>query len=195
MNLIKAAHIIADKYHNQIMGQKRKYTGEPYTVHTDEVERIYAEYFPEDTIGRAAAKAHDLVEDCPLTSENLREELLALGVINNSDLNDMIQTVVDLTDIFTKETYPNLNRTERKKLERERLGMVSIRSKNLKVCDLISNTASIVEHDKGFAKTYIKEKIAMLPYLIEGDYTLLTRATQQVVDASRILNIPFRTIS
>ncbi|MBO6535097.1 MAG: hypothetical protein JJ966_02665 [Balneolaceae bacterium] len=42
--------------------------------------------------------------------------------------------------------------------------------------DLISNTYSIVEHDPGFAKVYLREKELLLEVLKEGDHTLWKKA-------------------
>lgn len=78
MNMIDAAKYIADKWHNRISKQVRKYTNEPYTVHTVEVAEIYGSYFPGDFIGVAAGHLHDVIEDTPITENVLNEELRQL---------------------------------------------------------------------------------------------------------------------
>jgi len=72
------------------------------------------------------------------------------------------KTVLELTDVYTSERFPWLNRKQRKLYEAIRLGGVSDMAKNVKFGDMIDNTSSIVQHDKNFAKTYLQEKIEML---------------------------------
>jgi (p)ppGpp synthase/HD superfamily hydrolase len=94
------------------------------------------------------------------------------------------QHVFDLTDQYTKANYPHWNRANRKQKEAERLGSVSSGSKTVKLADLISNTDDIMLYDRKFAKTYLKEKQALLPYLAGGDGRLLARAQAQIVVAT-----------
>jgi hypothetical protein len=177
--LVPAMREIGDKYHNKIMGQKRKYTGENYTVHPDAVELKYQTLFPQDIVGRGMCQGHDLFEDTPLTPKQLLKELEERGVdIEDFRVYEMIGSIIELTDVFTKERFPTLNRAERKKLERERVGKISIRGKNGKLCDFLDNTESIVAHDKDFAKTYLNEKWEALPYLRDADQRLWEAAYQ-----------------
>jgi len=67
-----------------------------------------------------------------------------------------------LTDYYTKEAYPNLNRKKRKELEALRMQNISPLAQNIKCCDIIDNTESILQYDDKFSKVYIPEKIAML---------------------------------
>jgi (p)ppGpp synthase/HD superfamily hydrolase len=184
MNLVEAALYIADKWHLRIAHQYRKYTGEPYTVHTKEVAEIYSAYFPDDWIGKAAAYLHDIFEDTPITPEVLREELgqftSHLYSHDENHYKTIIETVVELTNQFTSELHPKHNRSDRKLLELQRLSQVSQRAQNLKVCDLISNTTSIVQHDPNFARIYLDEKEALLNALTEADSRLKYRAFEQL---------------
>lgn len=67
-----------------------------------------------------------------------------------------------LTDVYTSERHPELNRATRKGLERDRLAKASLQAQLIKVADLISNTRSIVAEDPKFAVTYLQEKAALL---------------------------------
>ena len=49
-------------------------------------------------------------------------------------------------------------------------------AKTIKCCDLISNTTSIVAHDKSFAKVYLEEKGRLLDVLVGADPSILARA-------------------
>jgi len=72
------------------------------------------------------------------------------------------------------------NRGLRKKLACERLGRAPKWIQDIKVCDLISNTSSIVLHDPKFAETYLKEKKELLSYLGEADKRLLKIAYSMI---------------
>lgn len=189
MNKIELAQKFAHDAHDSI-GQKRKYTGEPYWVHTDEVARIVSETpgHTEDMI--CAAHLHDVLED---VAPN--DQTGMYGYLNIKSLfgEDVAKFVVELTDVYTKEGYGDLNRKQRKELERERIGKTSPEAKTIKLADLISNTKSIVEHDPDFAQTYLKEKIALLPYLADGSPHLLQLASAQAIAARTRLGIDTST--
>ena len=173
------------KWHDQVVGQKRKYTGEPYSVHPHEVAEIYRSYFPNNSIGIAAAYGHDLLEDTPATQDNLFAEA---GILNMTSgqmdlMSSVYWVIMELTDHFTSKNYPQLNRAERKRLERNRLSSTSNIARNIKICDLISNTSSIVEHDPEFAKVYLEEKAALLDVLTGTHAPLMARVRAQLVAA------------
>src|SRR5690606_42105221 len=62
----------------------------------------------------------------------------------------------------------------------ERIGNISNQAKTIKLADLIDNTSSIVQYDKGFAVTYLNEKRYMLNVL-EGGYKVLLIKAQKVL--------------
>lgn len=209
MTKIEQARAFAHSAHNSIK-QVRKYTGEPYWVHTDEVARIVTDalsdsnqafnltqnrsaviYSPkevEDAI--CAAHLHDVVEDVfPI------EKSFGIATIHELFGEHVASLVIALTDVYVKEAYPNMNRQDRKTAERERLGKVSALAKTIKLADLISNTKSIVEHDKDFANLYLREKFALLPYLSDGSPILLQRASMQCVNEMQQLGLTIQMIS
>jgi (p)ppGpp synthase/HD superfamily hydrolase len=195
MTRIEQAKQFAHEAHDSIK-QVRKYTGEPYWVHTDEVAGIVAAALTdgnqainltgnrsavilspteiEDAV--CAAHLHDVIEDVFLVDEHY--DLFLIGDIFGRGVADL---VVALTDVYVKEAWPGLNREKRKNLERERIAKTSRAAKTIKLADLISNTKSIVEHDPDFARVYLKEKLALLPYLKEGDATLFARCQEQII--------------
>ena len=150
MNLIEQAKQFAHNAHD-LCQQKRKYTGEPYWTHTDAVAEIVAAYGGTETM-IAAAHLHDILED----TEIQYPELVQRFRYTVADLVD------ELTDKFTKEAYPKMNRESRKTYEAARLAIVSDEAKTIKLADLYDNTKSIVAHDPNFAKTYLREKEQML---------------------------------
>jgi (p)ppGpp synthase/HD superfamily hydrolase len=146
-------------------GQKRKYTSEPYIVHPIEVMSIVHRFGGTDAM-KMAAVLHDVVEDCNVS----------LHTIGRRFGNVVQELVNGLTDQFTKENYPELNRAARKERERERLAGTLAMVQTIKYADLISNTASIAEHDQNFARKYLDEKEKLLLVMDRGDEFLLALA-------------------
>jgi hypothetical protein len=203
MNKILLAQQFAHEAHDAIH-QKRKYSGEPYWVHTDEVA-LLAEQNGLSVDAVCAAHLHDVEEDVAsskvviphperygLSTDGVYYyDVTAIACIFGAETAGL---VMDLTDQFTSESYPNWNRAARKEKECARLETISDEGKSLKLCDLIANTKSIVENDPAFAKTYIKEKMAALPMLVDGKPALLERASRQVIDACKTLGLQIPTV-
>ena len=160
-DIVARADAFAAKAHSAI-NHKRKYTGDDYIVHPREVAAIVASV-PHTPEMLAAALLHDTVEDTGVSIETIRAEF---GPI-------VADLVADLTDISTPELG---NRAVRKALDLTHTAHASPSAKTIKLADLLSNTVSIVAHDKSFAKVYLEEKAAMLEVMTDGDATLLARA-------------------
>jgi (p)ppGpp synthase/HD superfamily hydrolase len=146
-------------------GQFRKYTGEPYFTHCENVANmVIRKAQKEDCVEVglvglvAAAYLHDVLED----TDTDREEL-------NHYFGEAITKIVhELTDFYTPENFPFMNREERKWHEANRLHVAQAYVAGVKVikwCDLIDNTNSIVEHDPKFAIVYLREKAQVLEQL------------------------------
>lgn len=148
MTLVKQAALFAYRAHAQ---QKRKYTGEPYFNHCDEVARIVSSVTDNPHM-IAAAYLHDTVEDTDVTIDII---LKVFGV-------PVAKLVWELTD---KSRPEDGNRAKRKQIDREFLLAASSDAKTIKCADLISNTKSIVERDPKFAKVYLAEKRMLMPCL------------------------------
>lgn len=153
--------------------QKRKYTGEPYSVHLRNVADMADKYGI--TLCFEIGLCHDLFEDTKVTKSELNEYLLRIGY-SEVETNHIVNGVIDLTDVYTSEAYPNLNRAKRKYLECERLSKINATSQSVKYCDLIDNTSSIVKHDAGFAKVYLQEKFSLLKVMTKGNKYLYKKA-------------------
>jgi len=137
------------------IGQLRKYSGDPYWTHPRRVARLLAMYstVPVSEQMFAGALAHDVIEDTHITEQDIQNHF------NDSELTRII---VGLTDEFTHENYPTMNRRARKDAEAARIGFLDERIKTIKVCDLIDNTDSIVSMQPDFAKVYMREKQRLL---------------------------------
>lgn len=158
-DLVRRAYLIAEKAHS---GQVRKYTGEPYISHPQAVcDNVKSVSHTEEML--AAALLHDVVEDTPTSIADIEAEF---GTC-------VASLVEQLTDVSRKEDG---NRAVRKAIDREHLAKASAEAKTIKLADLIDNSLSIIRHDTGFAKVYMKEKKELLSVLKEGDKTLWENA-------------------
>lgn len=119
-------------------GQVRKYTFEPYINHPIEVMNIIRSVpHTEDML--IAALNHDVFEDCGVKLYDIKKKFgwQVMCYVN------------DLSDVSKPEDG---NREARKTLDRQWIAESSPESKTIKLADLISNSKSICEHDKDFAK-------------------------------------------
>lgn len=166
------ARAFAIRAHGAI-DQRRKYTGEPYIVHPAAVAALVRHVHHTEAM-LAAAWLHDTVEDTPTTLEDIRREFGP--------------EVALLVDQLTDASRPSDgNRAARKVLDRKRLAAASPAAMTIKLADLIDNSASILAHDRKFARTYLAEKAELLEVLIAGDASLLQHARRIVEDARRML--------
>lgn len=161
--------------------QKRKYTHEPYWHHLKEVAEIVYKYSPEGNTVEVAL-CHDLFEDTQCQKTNLYSFLRTTGY-NNEIAMRICYYVSELTDKYTKEEYPYLNRKTRKELETERMSKIPPICQTVKYADMISNTQYIVERDKGFAEVYLNEKYELLNKMRMGNLDLFVKCYNLLNDS------------
>lgn len=169
MDIIDRALVFATQAHAGV-GQRRKYTGEPYIVHPIEVMMLVRSVGGTEEM-QAAALLHDVFED---TDTTFKAVYVAFG-------EPVARMVQDLTD------QESGNRANRKALACLRLHQASAEVQTIKLADLISNTSSIVQHDPKFAATYLREKQEMLGILTKGDPFLFAIAREQIDQAFKDL--------
>lgn len=145
--LINKAFTFAFAAHAAV-GQKRKYSGQPYIVHPVEVASIVATVDHTDEM-LAAALLHDTVEDTQITLEQI-EAFFGPVVMNY---------VSWLTDISKPGDG---NRAIRKQIDREHTWLAPFEAQTIKVADLIANCLDITAQDPDFAVVYMKEKRLLL---------------------------------
>jgi guanosine-3',5'-bis(diphosphate) 3'-pyrophosphohydrolase len=167
MNLEQKARLWAIHWHGN---QTRKYTGEPYWLHPGAVAAL-VKTVPHTDEMIAACWMHDTLEDTAATEAEMRAEF---G-------DETTNLVVGLTDVYTSEAHPKLNRQERKTLERARIGQQSYRVKTIKLADLIDNSDTIVKYDPGFAKVYLHEKRSLLDECLRDADALLWMLADAIV--------------
>ena len=146
------------------VGQRRKYSGEPYIVHPKEVATLVATVTSDQEM-IAAAWLHDTVEDTDVELDDILREFGA----------EVAELVSDLTDVSRKEDG---NRKVRKEIDRLHTARASKRAKTIKLADLISNTRSIVDRDVNFARVYLAEKKRLLEVLGDGSAVLYGAALE-----------------
>ena len=167
--------------------QVRKYSGEPYVNHCLEVAELVYEYTGSESMW-VAAMCHDLLEDTKC------DETCLIIALNKAEMYltqypNIITLVNNLTDEFTSEKYPKLNRKERKLKEAIRLEEFGPRTHTIKYADIISNTRSIVAYDSKFALTYLPEKVQLLHYMRKGDINLYIQACAEVYNGLRSVGL------
>ncbi|HYH55544.1 MAG TPA: hypothetical protein VD772_02970, partial [Anseongella sp.] len=87
-----------------------------------------------------------------------------------------------LTDVYTKENYPRLNRKKRKAREADRLSKAPAAAQTVKYADIIDNAIDIAGHDKDFAKVFLRECGQLLRQMDKGNQQLYERAVKTVAD-------------
>lgn len=167
--------------------QKRKYTHEPYWKHCYNVGSLVHSITNKNLLMEIGF-CHDLFEDTECTPVELKAQLLKLEY-KRFESDEIVQGVIDLTDVYTKDNYPTMNRSERKLNEAKRLATIYPEYQSVKLADLIDNSSTIVEYDKKFAVVYIKEKIQILDYMRNGNINLFIECCSIIHDARKELEI------
>lgn len=162
LDFIKIAHA----------NQFRNYTNLPYWTHPLRVAYIYSKYCPfPKSLGIEIALCHDLFEDTTVEPIYL-SAILPLFGYDAGETHYIVMGVDALTDAYTSENEPNMNRAQRKRFEANRLARISSAYQSIKLADLIDNTSDIVKFDKKFAKVYLAEKKNLLNHMRQGDIGL-----------------------
>lgn len=157
--------------------QRRRYTQDRYIVHPARVMEICKEYTDDITV-LAAALLHDVLEDTPVTKEQIKAFLLTL--MSEEEAIKTVQLVEELTDIFIKEKYPKWNRKKRKRKEAERLEKASAEAQTIKYADIMDNAPEIATKDPDFAKVFLPEYRALLKKITKGNPSLYKKAQELV---------------
>lgn len=173
--MVARALAFAANAHGTI-GQRRKYTNEPYIEHPVEVMQIVESVAHTEEM-LVAALLHDTIEDTPVTREDIAAQFGA----------DVAALVMELTDQCHEG-----NRATRKAAEAERLAQISPAAQTIKLADLISNTRSIIAHDPDFSRIYLREKVHVLSRMRAGDPGLYALASSLVREASVAIGLELK---
>lgn len=159
--------------------QMRKYTPDPYIVHPIRVMKMCRQYTQQLPV-LAAAILHDVLEDTPVTKEEI--ERFLSDIMSEHEVDETIGLVIELTDVYVKDAYPKWNRRKRKDKELERLVATSADAQTIKYADIIDNCSEIVSHDPDFAMVFLNECNTVLKDMDKGNKQLYTIAVQAVRD-------------
>ncbi len=158
-------------------GQMRKYTPDPYIVHPIRVSEIVMPYNSRLPV-LAAALLHDVVEDTVVSETAL--SVFLHNVMEPEEAAETLRLVMQLTDVYVKSRYPQLNRRKRKERELERLAKISPAAQTIKYADIVDNTREIASLDPEFAPEYLEECLAILQKANQGDSVLYAKALETV---------------
>jgi (p)ppGpp synthase/HD superfamily hydrolase len=172
--LVSRAHLFADAAHAAI-GQKRKYTCEPYIVHPRAVANLVLDLKDYTSEMIAAALLHDVVEDTKV----------ALDLIEECFGREVRELVFWLTNVSRPEDG---NRAVRKSIDREHIAQASAAAQTIKVADMIDNAQSIFKHDPSFARTYMLEIETTLDVLTKADPKLVRMLKDILEEHSGIIH-------
>ncbi len=172
--ILQAVRDYADQAHGE---QMRKYEPKRYIVHPEEVMEICREYTDELPV-LAAALLHDVLEDTPVKEHDIAKFLEPL--MSQAEAKEALNLTVDLTDMYTKQAYPHLNRRQRKDKENERLSKAAPKAQTIKYADIISNAVDITAHDKHFGRVYLQEMETLLSVMKSGNKDLYRRAVETI---------------
>lgn len=165
LSVIKALHY-GRAAHDSI-GQVRKYSGEAYWNHPERVALTLCQVGIVDWEIIAAALLHDVLEDV-LPHPSGKGKPFNLVQIRDRFSARVARLVFELTDVYTKQNFPKLNRHERHACELVRLSFISDEARIIKFSDIRDNTADILVNDPGYAKVYIPKKQEVVETLIKG---------------------------
>ncbi|MES2829853.1 MAG: hypothetical protein V4687_16970 [Bacteroidota bacterium] len=156
----------------QHSGQQIRETDQAYFSHVLSVAELSAKG---GQLCYEIGLCHDLLEDTVVSKESLDIALQDCGY-KKVVRKHIVNCVVDLTDEFTKERYPNLSKKKRKEMEAKRLLKIQPDAQTVKYADLIFNANWVLEHDKDGAKKYLNKKLWLLKELDKGDVALRKKA-------------------
>jgi (p)ppGpp synthase/HD superfamily hydrolase len=172
--IIQEIITFAAKAHGE---QRRKFIDEPYINHPVRVMDICRSYEkPVEVL--AAAVMHDVLEDTATTKEELYSFLRTL--LDEASASLTLDYVIELTDVYTKASYPAWNRRKRLMMEAERISQVSCEAQNIKYADIIDNSLDIHNSGDDFAITFLMECSSLLRVMTKGDTDIRERAVDTV---------------
>jgi guanosine-3',5'-bis(diphosphate) 3'-pyrophosphohydrolase len=174
MDILSQVEDFANRAHGD---QQRKFEDAPYIVHLVRVMKICKEYSNDPAL-LSAALLHDVLEDTPVTRDEIADFLTPL--MSELQVKKTMHWVHELTDQYTKANYPQFNRRKRKTKEAERLGKASPEAQTIKYADIIDNSLSITNAEDDFIKVYLQEAVALLWAMKNGNSQLRERAMQTV---------------
>ena len=169
---MKPAEQLANWVEEKHRGQLIRDTEEPYFMHLVAVAEMAG---PATSLGYEIGLCHDLLEDTPVTKDELHEALISFNYAK-TDADHITACVAELTDVYTSAAYPYLGKKARKEKEALRLSAISADAQTVKYCDLIYNINWMLHHDRKHAAKYLKRKKHLVTCMAAGDKGLRQKA-------------------
>ncbi len=170
-SLIERAQAFATRAHE---GATRKFTGEPYVTHPQQVAERAAALSDATDEMVAAAWLHDVVEDTSYTEDDIAAEF-----------GDVVASLVmELTNPSKLTT--GLSREQKKQLDREHLAQISLPAKRIKLLDRLHNLSCRIDlAPREFSERYLRETDILLEQSLGGVDADLEQELRDLVAALR----------
>jgi (p)ppGpp synthase/HD superfamily hydrolase len=121
----------------------------------------------------SAALLHDVLEDTAVTKMQLTGFLNE--VMDQHAAHSTFILVEELTDVYTKSAYPQINRRQRKSMEAGRMADISSDAQTIKYADIIDNL-DVAVHDPDFACVFLREALRLVKNMDKGNVILREEA-------------------
>ena len=176
--IINAARLAAEAHEGQ-----QRYDGEPYINHPMRVAGMVTLCSKTTETMIAAAWLHDVIEDTDLSVDDLFDKGFPARVARWVNI---------LTNVYTKDAYPDLDRKERKLSEHTRLGREPCYFVHtIKLADRYDNISKMMKsgRSQSWAKTYLRETWELVEALEYGDTQLRTLVIARALKTSTELKL------
>ena len=164
MELLEKAQRWAAKGH---LGVYRKFGNIPYIVHPEAVVEIVSQVTDDNDV-LAAAWLHDIVEDTPVTIDDVK-------IAFNDRIAQFVWEVSKISDgcVCDRNTRVMMNCIH--------YGNGSKEAKTIKIADAIHNLPTMIRDNKRFAPRYVAEKKVLLQYIKDG-HPLLASIVEMIIN-------------
>jgi (p)ppGpp synthase/HD superfamily hydrolase len=166
-------------------GQLVRRTNAPYFDHLIAVAEMAA---PATPFGYEIGLCHDLFEKTATRQNEFHKALLDYSYTPD-ETGEIISQVVELTDVFTKASYPLLSKAVRKSKEEKRLATISCGAQTVKYADLIYNIQWMMKYDLKHAENYLKRKQHLLRLMAAGNPGLHNEANELISHSLLIFEV------
>ncbi|MEO3407641.1 hypothetical protein AAFN85_27225 [Mucilaginibacter sp. CAU 1740] len=163
-------------------GRLTPLSGEPYFHHVLTVAELAGKYAD---LGYETGLCHDMLEDGICTDTELQAVLQGLHY-TEKEISLIRRTVIELTDVFTAEAYPELSKKKRRQKEANRLERICPLAQTVKYADMVYNIGWVIRYQQRKVRRYLKRKLKLLKQLDKGDATMRQLALKTARHALKI---------
>lgn len=165
-------------------GRKIRISGESYFRHLLAVANLAG---PTAPVAYEIGLCHDLLEDLDLLPDALRKALLNFGY-TKEEADLITSSVMELTDVYTRQAFPEFSKKKRKQKEAERLSAISPLAQTVKYADLIYNVRWTLQYEPEKAAKYLRKKRKQSKALDRGDPGLRKQLLKMLKKGLKLLN-------